>query len=156
MLLETKNIVQFSLLFGSTWLTNSFVFAGLLTLVLFAIVIVNQFGLRLNLKSLYVLLFGFIVIGFVFPQQQLLNLEFFPRLASAVLLNFSPVFIANIIFAKLFSHTQRAAAAYGVNILGSFMGGIFEYGSMAMGYSALMIFVGIFYLVSLISAWKKS
>ena len=32
LLLETKSIVQFALLFGTTWLVNSLVFAGILRL----------------------------------------------------------------------------------------------------------------------------
>ena len=30
LLLETKNVVQFALLFGTTWLVNALVFAGVL------------------------------------------------------------------------------------------------------------------------------
>ena len=37
LLLETKNIVQFALLFGTTWLVNSLVFAGVLLAVYLAI-----------------------------------------------------------------------------------------------------------------------
>ena len=37
MLLETKNVVQFALLFGTTWLVNALVFAGVLAAVLAAV-----------------------------------------------------------------------------------------------------------------------
>ena len=37
LLLETKNIVQFALLFGTTWLVNSLVFAGVLVAVYLAV-----------------------------------------------------------------------------------------------------------------------
>src|ERR1043165_4854707 len=37
LLLETKNIVQFALLFGTTWLVNSLVFAGVLLAVYLAV-----------------------------------------------------------------------------------------------------------------------
>ena len=33
LLLETKNVVQFALLFGTTWFVNALVFAGLLVSV---------------------------------------------------------------------------------------------------------------------------
>ena len=39
LLLETKSVVQFALLFGTTWLVNALVFAGVLTSVLIAILI---------------------------------------------------------------------------------------------------------------------
>ena len=41
MLLETRSLVTFSLLFGSTWLVNSLVFFAILCSVMLAIVISN-------------------------------------------------------------------------------------------------------------------
>ena len=37
LLLETKNVVQFALLFGTTWFVNALVFAGILLTVLLAL-----------------------------------------------------------------------------------------------------------------------
>jgi hypothetical protein len=37
LLLETKNIIQFALLFGTTWFVNSLVFAGVLVAVYLAV-----------------------------------------------------------------------------------------------------------------------
>ncbi len=37
LLLETKNVVQFALLFGTTWFVNSLVFAGVLLSVYLAV-----------------------------------------------------------------------------------------------------------------------
>ena len=37
LLLETKNIATFALLFGTTWLVNALVFAGVLIIVLAAV-----------------------------------------------------------------------------------------------------------------------
>lgn len=153
MLLETKNIVQFSLLFGSTWLTNSFVFSGLLSLVLLAILVAQKFP-RIKLHWLYMLLFISIAVAFVFPQRELLNLAYIPRLVAAILINFSPVFVANIIFAFIFKETKVAPAAYGANTFGSFVGGIFEYTSLIWGYQYLTLFAALFYFLSLIFALK--
>lgn len=153
MLLETKNIVQFSLLFGSTWLTNAFVFTGLLTLVLLAIWAAQKFP-QIKLPWLYLLLFTTIAVAYFFPQRELLNLAYLPRLLAAIVLNFSPVFVANIIFALLFKDTKIAPAAYGANIFGSFVGGVFEYTSLAWGYQNLMLLAAIFYFLSLFFTLK--
>ena len=42
LLLETKNVVQFALLFGTTWFVNSLVFAGILLSVLAAVEIARR------------------------------------------------------------------------------------------------------------------
>lgn len=153
MLLETKNVVQFSLLFGSTWLTNVFVFTGLLTLVLLAIWVAQKFP-KIKLSWLYLLLFMAIAVSYFFPQRELLNLTYVPRILAAVILNFSPVFLANIIFSLIFKNTKIAPAAYGANIFGSFAGGVFEYTSLAWGYQNLTILAAIFYFFSLFFALK--
>ena len=43
MLLETKNIATFALLFGTTWLVNAMVFAGVLLIVLAAVETTRRF-----------------------------------------------------------------------------------------------------------------
>ena len=45
LLLETKNVVQFALLFGTTWVVNAAVFAGVLLSVLAAIETARRFRL---------------------------------------------------------------------------------------------------------------
>ena len=51
LLLETKNVVQFALLFGTTWLVNSLVFAGILIAVLGAIEVARRFRLPTGASS---------------------------------------------------------------------------------------------------------
>jgi SAM-dependent methyltransferase len=147
MLLETKNVVQFSLLFGSTWVTNAFVFIGILTLVLLAIWTAQKFP-RLPLSLLYVGLFASLALVYFYPQENLLSLSYSPRLIAAIILNFGPIFLANLIFSQLFKDTKLAPVAYGANMLGAFAGGLFEYTSLIWGYQNLMLFVAIFYIAS--------
>ena len=45
LLLETKSIVQFALLFGTTWFVNALVFAGVLVAVLLAIEVARRVSL---------------------------------------------------------------------------------------------------------------
>ena len=46
LLLETRGVTSLSLLFGSTWVVNSVVFAGILTTVLLANFAVDRIGLK--------------------------------------------------------------------------------------------------------------
>lgn len=154
MLLEAKSIVQFALLFGSTWLTNALVITGILSMVLVAIRLASIYP-KLSLNKLYVLLFILIAINYIFPQRELLNLAYIPRLVASIALNFSPVFVANLIFAQLFKQTKISPLAYGANIMGSFAGGIMEYTSLIFGYKNLMLVVGVLYLLALLSSLKK-
>ncbi|MBI3619951.1 methyltransferase domain-containing protein [Candidatus Roizmanbacteria bacterium] len=146
MLLETKNVVQFTLLFGSTWLTNAFVFMGLLTLVLIAIIIAER-SVKVSIPLLFIFLCLSLIFTYFFPQSTLLRLPYLLRLIPAVIINFLPVFIANVIFSLLFKHSKIPAEAYGANILGSFIGGIFEYSSLIFGYRNLTLFILVFYLL---------
>ena len=43
LLLETKNIATFALLFGTTWVVNALVFAGVLVIVLAAVETTRRF-----------------------------------------------------------------------------------------------------------------
>src|SRR6185436_1891609 len=46
LLLETKSVVQFALLFGTTWFVNALVFAGILLSVLLAIEVARRVRFR--------------------------------------------------------------------------------------------------------------
>jgi SAM-dependent methyltransferase len=150
MLLETKNIVQFSLLFGSTWFTNFLVFSGLLVLVLFALWIAEKFP-KIKLRTCYWILILTLLVSYIFPQKQLLGLNSISKIILSFVICLSPVLVANVIFARLFKKSKTAPLAYGANIIGSFVGGIFEYSSLYWGYRNLTIFIALFYLLSFLS-----
>ena len=56
LLLETKNVVQFALLFGTTWLVNALVFGGILIVVLAAIEVSRR--VRVSSRVLYPAVFA--------------------------------------------------------------------------------------------------
>src|SRR5215216_2246059 len=99
LLLETKSVVQFALLFGTTWFVNAIVFAGILLTVLIAIEVEQRTGVRKR-ALLYPLLFVGLLIAGLVPASWLLSLETVPRFFLATLLAFFPVFIANLVFAS--------------------------------------------------------
>ncbi len=144
LLLETKNIVQFALLFGTTWFVNSLVFAGVLVAVYLAVETARH--VRLPRPSvLYVALIAALALAWVVPQDSLLTLPVIPRFLAASALAFAPIFLANLVFAQRFADVQSSGTAFAVNLLGAMVGGALEYLSLIIGYHVLLILIGVLY-----------
>src|SRR5439155_14984971 len=77
LLLETKNVVQFALLFGTTWFVNALVFGGILLTVLLAIEVARRVRLR-RPALLYVVLAAALVVTYAVPAGSLLGLAIVP------------------------------------------------------------------------------
>jgi hypothetical protein len=148
LLLETKGVIQFSLLFGTTWLNNSLVFLAVLLLVLAA----NRLAPRLPARSLtvaYALLMGSCVLALVVPLGVLLRVTSLPlRFVLGSVLVFAPVFFANLIFSIVFRDRAVPENLFGWNLIGATLGGVLEYTSMAVGYAALTVVVAAFYTMA--------
>lgn len=144
LLLETKYVVQFALLFGTTWVVNAFVFAGVLLSVLAAVTLSKRVTIRAPAR-LYGLLLVAVIIAFVVPLEALLNLAFLPRLLVATSLAFFPIFTANLVFSERFKATGDATTAFGANLLGAMIGGVLEYAALITGYRMLLVIVAVFY-----------
>jgi hypothetical protein len=144
LLLETKNVVQFALLFGTTWFVNALVFGGILLTVLMAVEIARRIRVRrvgLLWGGLAVSLF----VAWIAPVQSLLSLDVVPRFLVATALAFAPVFLANLIFAERFRDVGESTVAFGANLLGAMVGGVVEYLSLVIGYRALLLVVAAIY-----------
>ena len=145
LLLETKSIVQFSLLFGTTWINTSMVFLAVLTLVL-AANWVGKLPKAPPLVVIYALLLASCLFSLFYPLSNLLSLDSAPlRFALASLITFTPIFFANLLFSVTFRHQQVAEQMFGWNLLGATLGGLLEYSSMALGYNALAVIVALCY-----------
>jgi len=147
LLLETKSVVQFALLFGTTWVVNALVFAGVLVAILAAIEMAKRVRVR-RAWVIYVPLFAALAIAWVVPLHALLALPFWPRLGVAVVYSFTPLFLANLLFAERFRDTADSTSAFGVNLLGAIVGGVLEYLALVAGYRNLLIVVGAFYAIA--------
>ncbi len=144
MLLETKSVVQFALLFGTTWFVNALVFAGVLVAVLVAVetsrrVVIARPG------WLYGALLATLALAWIVPQESLLALTIVPRFLAAVLLAFTPIFLANLVFTQRFRDVGDSTVAFAANLLGAMVGGVIEYISLITGYRALLIVVAGLY-----------
>ncbi|HET6316138.1 MAG TPA: hypothetical protein VFG86_06755, partial [Chloroflexota bacterium] len=149
MLLETRSLVTFSLLFGSTWLVNSLVFFAILSSVMIAVFLSARFPVRPT-PLLYALLIGALLAAYLIPQDAFLSIESLPlRYASASLVAFLPVFLANLVFAGSFKGTGPSAdVAFASNLIGIMVGGMLEYASLLIGYRHLLLVVIAFYVIS--------
>jgi len=150
LLLETKNVVQFALLFGTTWLVNALVFAGVLACVLLAIEIARRVRFA-RPEWLYIALFVALALAWAIPPQALLAFDAPLRFVLAVALAFAPIVLANLIFAQRFRDTAASTVAFGANLLGAMAGGMAEYASLVIGYRALLPIVALLYALAFIS-----
>ena len=153
LLLETKNIVQFALLFGTTWFVNSLVFAG----VLLAVYLAVETARRIRLPRptvLYILLIASLALAWLVPQDSLLTLPVIARFFAGSALAFAPIFLANLVFAQRFSDVQNSGTAFAVNLLGAMVGGAVEYLSLITGYHVLLIVIGVLYGLAFVTSLR--
>ena len=152
LLLETRSIVTFSLLFGSTWLVNALVFFAVLASVLLAILVASR--LRVRSTWLYAGLLGSLALAFVLPPASLLIEPLWLRYVLATALAFAPVFFANLVFSFSFRDTRTADMAFASNLLGAMVGGAIEYVALITGYQALVLIVGALYVAAYLLATR--
>jgi hypothetical protein len=156
LLLETHSLVTFGLLFGNTWVVNSLVFFAILSSVLLAIWFNTRFKLT-RIWLLYILLFAFLLLNYFLPLKVLLGISSpIVRYGLASLLAFAPIFCANVVFSRSFRDSLTADIAFASNLLGAMLGGMFEYGALALGYQALLLFVIAFYIIAYLTRRKDS
>ena len=126
LLLETRSLVTFSLLFGTTWLVNALVFFAILASVLAAIAV----NARLHLRSprlLYAALGASIAVAYLVPAEAFLIEPAALRYGLAAAVAFAPVFFANLVFTYSFRDTPSADMSFASNLLGAMVGGALEY-----------------------------
>ncbi len=153
LLLETKSIVQFALLFGTTWFVNALVTAGVLVSVLAAVEVSRHVVIR-RPALLYAALLAALIVAWAIPPSSLLTLAPLPRFVVAVIVAFTPIFLANMVFAQRFRDVGDSTTAFGANLLGAMVGGVLEYASLIVGYRWLLVFVAILYGLAFLTGWR--
>ncbi len=155
LLIETRGIVDLSLLFGSTWIVNSSVIAGILLMAYLA----NLYVARRRPKRVlpyFALLWAALLLNYFVRPSVLLDLSLAARGSIGGLLNALPVFFAGIIFSTLFGSSEHPSASLGSNLLGAVIGGCLEYLSMIIGLKALSLVALMLYLVALLLLQQRS
>jgi hypothetical protein len=145
LLLETKSVTGFALLFGTTWVVNALVFAGVLIAVLAAVETTRRFRTP-PLPVMYAVLLSGLALAWLVPSSWLLSLPVAPRAVLAVAIAFMPIFAANVIFSKRFADTAEPTVAFAANLLGAMLGGCLEYLALITGYNALLLIAAALYI----------
>jgi spermidine synthase len=155
LLLETKNIATFANLFGTTWIVNAMVFAGVLLIVLAAVETTRRFRTP-PLPVVFAAIAVSLALAWVIRPEWLLELSFWPRLLAATLIAFLPIYLANIAFAKRFAESDNSQSAFALNLLGAIVGGCLEYAALLTGYRNLLLVVGVLYLCAFLLKPKET
>ena len=154
MLIETRMVTELSLLFGSTWIVNASVFAGILLMILAGNAWVTRFPPR-HLARWYVPLFAGLVVTWAVGAGTLNRFDLWPRLAFAGALYATPMLFAAILFACLLKRAPDPSAALGSNLIGAMVGGLIEYSSMALGLRAMTLLAIVLYVASLLLVLRR-
>ena len=154
LLLESKNVINFALLFGTTWLVNSLVFIGILATVYLAALLTERMPV-MRRDLLFALLLLSLAICWLIPNHALLNLPAPLRLLLASMLAFSPVFFANLIFAARFRRTAHATHAFAMNSMGAMVGALLEYSSLVIGYQNILLLAAVLYTLAVLIMLRR-
>jgi SAM-dependent methyltransferase len=151
MLLETKSIVQFALLWGSTWSSASLAIASVLVMALASALVASRIEIRRRAVVAGVLL-ALVAVNYLVPIGRV---TFASRAAESLFygaLVFSPVFCAGLLFSSSFKQSSSATTDFGANLLGAIVGGVGEYLSLLAGYQFLLVLVAFCYIFAVATA----
>jgi hypothetical protein len=150
MLLETKSIVQFALLWGSTWSSASLAIASVLVMALASALIVSRVEIE-SRRLIGAALLTLIAVNYFIPVGRV---RFDSRAAESLfygVLVFSPVFCAGLLFSSSFKESSSTASDFGANLLGAIVGGVGEYLSLLAGYRFVLILVAGCYVLAMVT-----
>jgi hypothetical protein len=147
MLLEFQNISKASLIFGSTWLVNSYMISAILLLILLANWVM-KLGFVRNIKWVYYLLGIYLLVLYLVPLSAFNSFEYLTKsMLVSVFMNV-PIFFAGLVFIHSFRECKDRKMAYASNLLGAALGGLLESCSFVTGIKALLLSVLLLYILS--------
>ena len=145
LLIETKSITEMALMFGSTWIVNSFVIGSILIMVLLANY--YTFNFKVNMRISYLLLAVVIVMNYMIKPSSFLQNNILSKIFAMLIVSL-PIFFSGLIFATSFKKVKDIHSAFGSNILGAVLGGSLEYSSLIFGIKSLYLIALTAYLFS--------
>jgi spermidine synthase len=148
MLLETKSITQFALLWGSTWVVASLAIASVLIMALAANFVVSRWEIKRPWLVGAVLL-ATLAANYAIPVGHLAFDSLVAESLTYALLGFSPIFCAGLLFGSAIKESTSLPRDYGTNLLGAMAGGVAEYLALVTGYGALIGLVALCYIGAL-------
>jgi hypothetical protein len=127
-----------SLLFGSTWIVNTLVFAGIFVMVLLANGAV-ALGAGRYARQAGILLTASLLAWAFIPHAWLNAFPFAGRAVVGLGLAVLPILFAGIIFSTCFARRTSPGTAFGFNLMGAMVGGALEAVSLVTGLRALSL-----------------
>ncbi|HUI05632.1 MAG TPA: hypothetical protein VL486_01355 [Verrucomicrobiae bacterium] len=149
LLLEVQTVSRATLLFGMTWVVNAIVISAVLVMILAS----NFVAWRWSRLPLWLIVTG---LAITVAALALIPLDRFNTLAGATKVMAAsafltaPVFFAGLIFIRSFAACTDKARALGSNLVGALVGGLLESVSFVAGIRALVVLVGLFYLIAIL------
>jgi SAM-dependent methyltransferase len=150
MLLETKSIIQFALLWGSTWVVASLVIVAVLVMAMAANLVVSKVEVTRPWLA-GALLLALLGLNFLLPVGRIGFASRALESAFYAALVFSPIFCAGLLFGSAIAHSTAIARDYGVNLLGAMAGGVAEYLSLVTGFRVLLLVIAACYVGALLA-----
>jgi hypothetical protein len=155
MLLEAQVISKMALLFGTTWLVNSIVVAGVLVLIAVASMLVRRFP-RVSYKAAYAGIFIALAVVYFVPLERFFFPSPWAKACVATAVFCLPVFFAGVIFMRSFAAAGFGAPSLGSNLFGALVGGLLESMSLWTGVRSLVVLAILIYLVSWLTLRRKA
>jgi SAM-dependent methyltransferase len=155
MLLETKSIIQFALLWGSTWVVASLAIASVLTMALVANFVVAHREIK-RPELIGVILVALLLLNYAIPIGRI---TFESRALESLfyaVLEFSPIFCAGLLFGSAIQRSTSVARDYGTNLLGAMVGGAAEYMSLVTGFRMLLLVIAVCYIGAVLARRSES
>ena len=153
LMLETRSLVTFGLLFGTTWIVNALAFFAILLVVLAAIG-VNAWLRIPRAWPIYAAIFAALALNLLLPPTALLLDPPWLRYGLAAVLVFAPIFFANVAFSFSFRDSRAADMAFASNVVGAMVGGVLEWTALVTGYQSLIAVAAALYLIAYLLATR--
>jgi SAM-dependent methyltransferase len=148
LLVETKSVTSFALLWGGTWHTTAIVFVVVLTTILLAnLWVLRHFSLPPTLL-LYALIGCSLIAELQWPAAHWVQISSLAGQALGLLYLALPIFVAGLIFSTALRSAQSGSAALASNLMGAVLGGASEYLSLAWGLPSLSLIAILMYFAA--------
>lgn len=151
MLLETKSIVQFALLWGATWSSASLAIVAVLVMALASALIVSRVEIN-RPWPIAAALVALLAVNYLVPVGRVAFASRAAESAFYAALVFSPVLCAGLLFSSSYKRSASTAGDFGANLCGAMVGGVGEYVSLLTGYRFLLMLVGACYVAAVLIA----
>lgn len=155
MMLETRSITQFALLWGSTWVVASLAIASVLGMALAANFVVSRVEVT-RPWAVGSVLVALLFVNYLVPVGRI---GFESRAIESMLyavLMFSPIVCAGLLFGSAIKRSPSLPRDYGTNLLGAMVGGVSEYLSLLTGFRWLLFAIALCYVGALLARRREA